>query len=80
MAGGLPTTIVTAARFSNVAVGVFHHGMFQAYFTDDIVGAELGGALKNVIAIACGAAEGCGLGFNARRADDSRVGGSLGLP
>ena len=69
VAAGLPTTIVTAARFSNVAdtvAEVFHHDMFRAYYTDDIVGAELGGALKNVIAIACGAAEGCGLGFNAR--------------
>ena len=69
VAGGLPTTIVTAARFSHVAdtvAEVFHHGMFRAYYTDDIIGAELGGALKNVIAIACGAAEGCGLGFNAR--------------
>lgn len=69
VAGGLPTTIVTAARFSHVAdtvAEVFHHGMFRAYYTDDIVGAELGGALKNVIAIACGAAEGCGLGYNAR--------------
>lgn len=69
VAAGLPTTIVTAARFSHVADTVaetFHHGMFRAYYTDDIVGAELGGALKNVIAIACGAAEGCGLGLNAR--------------
>jgi glycerol-3-phosphate dehydrogenase (NAD(P)+) len=69
VAAGLPTTIVTAARFSHVAdkvAEVFHHGMFRAYYTDDIVGAELGGALKNVVAIACGAAEGCGLGFNAR--------------
>lgn len=69
VAAGLPTTIVTAARFSNVAdtvAEVFHYGMFRAYYIDDIVGAELGGALKNVIAIACGAAEGCGLGFNAR--------------
>ena len=69
VAAGLPTTIVTAARFSNVADTVaetFHHGMFRAYYTDDIVGAELGGALKNVIAIACGAASGFNLGLNAQ--------------
>ena len=69
VAAGLPTTIVTASRFADVADTVaetFHHDMFRAYYTDDIVGAEFGGALKNVIAIACGAAAGCGLGLNAR--------------
>ena len=69
VADGKPTTIVTAARFTNVADFVartFHSGMFRAYYTDDIVGAELGGALKNVIAIACGVAEGSQLGLNAQ--------------
>lgn len=41
---------------------------FRPYVTDDLVGAEVGGAVKNVIAIACGVAEGMGLGANARAA------------
>ena len=40
----------------------FHGGAFRAYHTDDVVGAELGGALKNVIAIATGVADGIGAG------------------
>jgi glycerol-3-phosphate dehydrogenase (NAD(P)+) len=41
---------------------------FRAYTTEDVVGVELGGAIKNVIAIAVGVAEGMGLGLNARAA------------
>lgn len=69
VAAGLPTMVVVASRFSDVAdavSGAFHAGHFRAYHTDDIVGAELGGALKNIIAIACGIADGYGLGLNAR--------------
>ena len=69
VAGGLPTTVVVASRFTDVAdtvSGAFHAGHFRAYHTDDIVGAELGGALKNIVAIACGIADGYGLGLNAR--------------
>lgn len=69
VAEGRPTTIVIASRFSDVADRVsqsFHSGMFRVYYTDDIVGAELGGALKNVIAIACGVVDGCQLGLNAQ--------------
>jgi glycerol-3-phosphate dehydrogenase (NAD(P)+) len=40
----------------------------RLYLTDDVVGAQLGGALKNVVAIACGMAEGAGLGHSARAA------------
>jgi glycerol-3-phosphate dehydrogenase (NAD(P)+) len=40
----------------------------RAYYTHDVVGVEIGGALKNVIAIACGAADGLGLGLNTRAA------------
>ena len=41
---------------------------FRIYLTDDIIGAEIGGAIKNVLAIACGVVEGCQLGQNARAA------------
>ena len=41
---------------------------FRIYLTDDVTGAEIGGAIKNVLAIACGVVEGCGLGQNARAA------------
>jgi hypothetical protein len=41
---------------------------FRCYTTDDIVGVEFGGALKNVLAIACGISDGLGFGYNARAA------------
>ena len=69
VASGLPTTVVVASRFPEVAsqfADACHAGKFRVYHTDDIIGAELGGALKNVIAIACGVADGYCLGLNAR--------------
>jgi glycerol-3-phosphate dehydrogenase (NAD(P)+) len=45
---------------------------FRPYLSDDVVGAEIGGAVKNVLAIACGVVEGRGLGLNARAALISR--------
>jgi len=45
---------------------------FRPYLTDDVAGAEIGGAVKNVLAIACGVVEGRGLGLNARAALISR--------
>ena len=71
VAQDLPTAVVIASRFSDMAKSVartFHAGNFRVYHTDDIVGAELGGALKNVIAIACGVADGLGVGLNCRAA------------
>ena len=41
---------------------------FRPYYSDDIIGAEIGGAVKNVLAIGCGVVEGAGLGLNARSA------------
>jgi glycerol-3-phosphate dehydrogenase (NAD(P)+) len=41
---------------------------FRTYWSDDVVGAEIGGAVKNVLAIACGVVDGAGLGLNARAA------------
>lgn len=71
VAGDQPTAVVVAGRGEEATQRVaeaFHAGNFRVYHTDDIVGAELGGALKNIIAIACGAADGLGMGLNARAA------------
>ena len=48
--------------------GVFRSGLFRVYTNDDVVGTELGGALKNVIAIAAGMGDGAGAGDNTRSA------------
>jgi len=69
VAADQPTAVVVAGRGEAATERVaqaFHAGNFRVYHTDDIVGAELGGALKNIIAIACGAADGLGMGLNAR--------------
>lgn len=71
VAEGRPTAVVVASHDSvaaEVVAEAFHGGPFRAYHTDDVVGAELGGALKNVIAIATGVADGIGAGLNARAA------------
>ena len=51
---------------------VFTRGVFRVYVNDDVIGCELGGALKNVIAIAAGMGEGLGVGDNTRAAVMSR--------
>ena len=51
---------------------VFTRGVFRVYINDDVIGCELGGALKNVIAIAAGMGEGLGVGDNTRAAVMSR--------
>ncbi|MEP6691138.1 MAG: NAD(P)H-dependent glycerol-3-phosphate dehydrogenase [Gemmatimonadaceae bacterium] len=66
-----PTALVAAARRLAAAECVqraFSTDTLRVYTHDDIVGVELGGALKNVIAVATGIAEGLGLGFNPRAA------------
>ena len=71
VASDLPTAITVAgtdpAYCARIA-GLLHGGNFRAYTSDDIVGAELGGSLKNVLAIATGICDGMGLGDNARAA------------
>jgi len=47
---------------------LFHRDFFRVYVSQDVIGSQLGGALKNVIAIAAGAADGLGFGYNARAA------------
>ncbi|MDD5307158.1 MAG: NAD(P)-dependent glycerol-3-phosphate dehydrogenase [Deltaproteobacteria bacterium] len=71
VAAGQPTAVVVASTSAEVGALVqktMFGPNFRVYTTDDVVGVELGGALKNVIAIAVGAAEGLGLGHNARAA------------
>ncbi len=47
---------------------VFHSGLFRVYTNTDVIGCELGGALKNIVAIACGMGDGLGAGENTRSA------------
>ena len=71
VAAGLPTAITLACV--DEALGAALGGRlalpaFRPYFSTDVIGAEIGGAVKNVLAIACGVVEGAGLGQNARAA------------
>ncbi|MEX1366804.1 MAG: NAD(P)H-dependent glycerol-3-phosphate dehydrogenase, partial [Nannocystaceae bacterium] len=88
VAKGLPTTVVVGCEQDGVGLAIqallSGDGM-RAYVTDDILGVELGGAFKNVIAMAAGIGDGAGLGDNARAglitrglAEISRLAISLG--
>jgi glycerol-3-phosphate dehydrogenase (NAD(P)+) len=71
VAAGLPTDVVIASRDDPTAAFVaaaLHAPMFRVYTSRDPIGVEIGGALKNVLAIAAGACDGLGLGSNARAA------------
>jgi glycerol-3-phosphate dehydrogenase (NAD(P)+) len=70
VARGLPTalTVAGAPAFCALVTRVFHAGALRIYSTDDVVGVEVGGAVKNVLAIATGIADALGLGMNARAA------------
>jgi glycerol-3-phosphate dehydrogenase (NAD(P)+) len=71
VAAGLPTAVTLAAReeaLARILADVVARPTFRPYVSDDVVGAEIGGAVKNVLAIACGVVEGAGLGQNARAA------------
>lgn len=67
---GLPTalTVAGAPPFCAHVTQAFHAGALRIYSTDDVVGVEVGGAVKNVLAIATGIADALGLGMNARAA------------
>ncbi|WP_270855634.1 NAD(P)H-dependent glycerol-3-phosphate dehydrogenase [Blautia massiliensis (ex Durand et al. 2017)] len=68
---GLPTTCVISAHTQEVAEylqSIFMSPVFRVYTTPDILGVELGGALKNVIALAAGTADGLGYGDNTKAA------------
>ncbi|MEO6068498.1 MAG: NAD(P)H-dependent glycerol-3-phosphate dehydrogenase [Gemmatimonadales bacterium] len=71
VAHGAPTAVVGAAEDEEVARAVqeiFASPAFRVYASTDVVGVQLGGALKNVIAVAAGMLEGLGLGHNPRAA------------
>ena len=67
----MPTAVSVASRFTGLAERVqkaFMNDRFRVYTQDDVIGVELGGALKNVFAIAAGVSDGLGFGDNARAA------------
>ena len=71
VARGQPTALVAASEHSAVRdalVEAFHSPTLRVYANDDIIGVEVGGAVKNVLAIATGLCDGLGLGLNARAA------------
>lgn len=71
VARDLPTAITVAGKnpeFTKLIATALHGGRFRAYTNDDIIGAELGGAVKNVLAVATGVGDGMLLGDNARAA------------
>ena len=75
VAAGLPAAVTLAAADPELGrrlVSRLARPFFRPYLTDDVAGAEVGGAVKNVLAIACGVVEGRRLGLNARAALISR--------
>jgi glycerol-3-phosphate dehydrogenase (NAD(P)+) len=71
VAAGLPVALTVASGDPTVcdaALAALHHGAVRLYRGDDLVGVEVAGAVKNVIAIAAGISDGLGLGLNARAA------------
>ena len=71
VARGLPTAVTVAASdaaYADRIAGALHGGAFRVYTSRDLVGLGLGGAVKNVIAIAAGMADGLGFGANSRAA------------
>ena len=75
VAAGLPTAVTLACadrQLGERLIARIARPTFRPYLSDDVIGAEIGGAVKNVLAIACGVADGAGLGLNARAALISR--------
>jgi glycerol-3-phosphate dehydrogenase (NAD(P)+) len=71
VAAGKPTALVAASAFAHVReamVEAFHNPSLRVYSNTDVVGVEVGGAVKNVLAIATGLCDGLQLGLNARAA------------
>ena len=88
VARGLPCALTVASSSEALrerVVAAVHGGNIRVYSCDDLVGVEVGGAVKNVLAIATGVADGLGLGLNARAAlitrglaEITRLGAALG--
>ncbi len=88
VAAGMPSAMVVASRESESSAAVqdvFHNPLFRVYSSDDIIGVQVGGALKNIIAICAGLSDGIGFGQNARAAlitrgmaEISRMGEAMG--
>ncbi len=88
VARGMPTAVVAASTDHAAAERVqlvLSSGVFRVYTNDDVTGVEIGGAIKNVMAVATGIAEGVGLGLNSRAAlitrglaETTRLGVALG--
>ena len=71
IASGLPAATVVASYNPKLALDIqalLNGPSFRVYTSDDVAGVELGGALKNVVAIACGISDGLGYGENAKAA------------
>ena len=71
VAAGLPTAVTLACEDAALSAQLAERlasPTFRTYASDDVIGAEIGGAVKNVLAIGCGVVEGAGLGQNARAA------------
>jgi glycerol-3-phosphate dehydrogenase (NAD(P)+) len=88
VARGLPCALTLASTspgFAREAAALLHGGRMRVYYSADVVGVEVGGAVKNVMAIAAGISDGLGLGLNARAAlitrglaEIGRLSGALG--
>jgi glycerol-3-phosphate dehydrogenase (NAD(P)+) len=88
VARGLPCALTLASRdgaFAREAAAMLHGGRMRVYYSTDLVGVEIGGAVKNIMAIAAGLSDGMGLGLNARAAlitrglaEIARLGAALG--
>jgi glycerol-3-phosphate dehydrogenase (NAD(P)+) len=88
VARGIPTTAVVASNSKQIRKtiqDVFSTKRFRLYTNPDVIGVELGGSLKNVIAIACGVSDGLGFGTNTKAAiltrglaEISRLGKAMG--
>lgn len=71
VAHGLPTALVLASEdkeFAREAAQTLHNSRLRIYTSNDVVGVEVGGAVKNVLAIAAGISDGMGFGYNTRAA------------
>jgi glycerol-3-phosphate dehydrogenase (NAD(P)+) len=71
VARSLPTALTLASKHEEFALSTaqsLHHARLRIYASNDVIGVEVGGAVKNVMAIAAGICDGMGLGFNARAA------------